>query len=36
MRILQIHSGYAFNGAVRYAAAVSRHEIVILQRPGRA
>jgi glycosyltransferase involved in cell wall biosynthesis len=40
MRILQIHSGYAFNGAVRYAGVVSRllarrgHEIVILQRPG--
>jgi glycosyltransferase involved in cell wall biosynthesis len=40
MRILQIHSGNAFNGAVRYAAVVSRllalrgHEIVILQRPG--
>jgi glycosyltransferase involved in cell wall biosynthesis len=40
MRILQIHSGYSFNGAVRYAAVVSRllalrgHEIVILQRPG--
>jgi glycosyltransferase involved in cell wall biosynthesis len=40
MRILQIHSGNSFNGAVRYAAVVSRrlalrgHEIVILQRPG--
>src|SRR5216684_990329 len=40
MRILQIHSGYSFNGAIRYAAVVSRllasrgHEIVILQRPG--
>jgi glycosyltransferase involved in cell wall biosynthesis len=40
MRILQIHSGNAFNGAVRYAAVVSRllalrgHEIVILRRPG--
>ncbi len=40
MRILQIHSGNAINGAVRYAAVVSRllalrgHEIVFLQRPG--
>jgi glycosyltransferase involved in cell wall biosynthesis len=40
MRILQIHSGYSLNGAVRYAAVLSRllasrgHEIVILQRPG--
>src|ERR1700730_16941390 len=40
MRILQIHSGNSFNGAVRYAAVVSRllalrgHEIIILQRPG--
>ena len=39
MRILQIHSGINLNGAVRYAALVSRllalrgHEIVILQRP---
>jgi len=37
-RILQIHSGINLNGAVRYAALVSRllalrgHEIVILQR----
>src|SRR5437763_8975680 len=40
MRILQIHSGYSLNGAVRYAAVVSRllvkrgHEVIILQRPG--
>jgi glycosyltransferase involved in cell wall biosynthesis len=39
MRILQIHSGINLNGAVRYAALVSRllalrgHEIVVLQRP---
>ncbi|HXN42684.1 MAG TPA: glycosyltransferase family 4 protein [Xanthobacteraceae bacterium] len=39
MRILQIHSGINLNGAVRYAALVSRllalrgHEIVMLQRP---
>jgi len=40
MRILQIRSGYSFNGAVRYAAVVSRllalrgHEVILLQRPG--